>query len=113
MVPKPFKSRSEYAKSPEWNPATPYIILGLLVGSQAIQILWLKQERSHSYRKAEAKIGVLKEVIERVQRGEAVQVEQVLGTGDAESEEQWADGKSDADELVHLHYLTATDMLQC
>jgi hypothetical protein len=113
MVPKPFKSRSEHAKSPGWNPATPYIILGLLVGSQAIQILWLKQERSHSHRKAEAKIGVLKEVIERVQRGEVVQVEQVLGTGDAESEEQWADGKSDADEAMRLHYLTAADMIQC
>ncbi|KAH7381654.1 hypothetical protein BKA66DRAFT_464657 [Pyrenochaeta sp. MPI-SDFR-AT-0127] len=91
MVPKPFKSRSEYGKTTEWNPATPYIILGLLVGSQAIQILWLKQERGHNLRKAEAKIGILREVIESVQRGEDVPVSEVLGTGDVETEREWAE----------------------
>lgn len=93
MVPRPFKSRSEQPKSREWNPATPYIVLGLLVGSQAIQTLWLKQERGHSLRKAEAKIGILREIIDRVQRGENVPVEKVLGTGDAESEREWTEGK--------------------
>lgn len=44
-------------------------------------------------RKAEAKLGLLKEVIERVQNGEDVDVEKVLGTGDAESERQWAEGE--------------------
>ncbi|KAH8719364.1 hypothetical protein GQ44DRAFT_623585 [Phaeosphaeriaceae sp. PMI808] len=91
MVPKPLRSRSDQPRSREWNPATPYIILGLLVGSQAIQILWLKQERGHSLRKAEAKIGLLKEVIERVQRGEDVPVESILGTGNAESEKEWTE----------------------
>lgn len=93
MIPKPLKERASGPKSREWNPATPYIILSLLVGSQAIQILWLKQERAHSLRKAEAKLGLLKEVIERVQNGEDVDVEKVLGTGDAESERQWAEGE--------------------
>ncbi|KAJ4346189.1 hypothetical protein N0V95_005605 [Ascochyta clinopodiicola] len=93
MIPKPLKDRASAPKSREWNPATPYIILSLLVGSQAIQILWLKQERAHSLRRAEAKIGVLKEVIERVQNGEDVDVEKVLGTGDAESEKEWAEGR--------------------
>lgn len=92
MVPR-FKSRSESAKPKEWNPATPYIILALLVGSQAIQILWLKQERGHNLRKAEAKIGILREVIERVQSGEDVPVEKVLGTGDTEHEKEWAEGE--------------------
>ncbi|KAF1838494.1 hypothetical protein BDW02DRAFT_585773 [Decorospora gaudefroyi] len=91
MVPKPLKSRPEYPRPKEWNPATPYIVLGLLVGSQAIQILWLKQERSHSLRRAEAKIGILRELLERVQRGETVPVEQVLGTGEAENEREWAE----------------------
>ncbi|KAF1365740.1 hypothetical protein EJ07DRAFT_92562 [Lizonia empirigonia] len=91
MIPKPLKERASGPKSHEWNPATPYIILSLLVGSQAIQILWLKQERAHSLRKAEAKLGLLKEVIERVQNGEDVDVEKVLGTGDAESEREWAE----------------------
>jgi hypothetical protein len=93
MIPKPFRERSSSGgpKSREWNPATPYIILSLLVGSQAIQILWLKQERAHSLRKAEAKIGLLREVIERVQKGEDVDVEKVLGTGDEASEREWGE----------------------
>lgn len=91
MVPKPLRERGSAPRSREWNPATPYIILSLLVGSQAIQILWLKQERAHAQRKAEAKIGLLKEVIERVQNGEDVDVEKVLGTGDEASEREWAE----------------------
>ncbi|EUC47920.1 hypothetical protein COCMIDRAFT_34656 [Bipolaris oryzae ATCC 44560] len=89
LTPKPFKTRSETPRSKEWNPATPYIILGLLVGSQAIQILWLKQERNHDLRRAEAKIGILREVIERVQRGEKVDVEGALGTSNAVEEREW------------------------
>ena len=91
MIPKPLRSLPSTSPSRNWNwnPATPYIVLGLLVGSQAIQILWLKQERGHNLRKAEAKLGLLKEVIERVQSGEAVDVEKVLGTGDAEREAEW------------------------
>lgn len=54
-------------------------------------MLWLKQERAQSRRKAEAKIGVLKEVIERVQSGESVDVEGVLGVGDGENEKAWAE----------------------
>lgn len=54
-------------------------------------MLWLKQERAQNLRKAEAKIGILKEVIERVQNGEKVDVERLLGTGDAESEKAWAE----------------------
>lgn len=93
MVPKPFRGRSEHSGPREWNPATPYIVLGLLVGSQAIQILWLKQENAHSVRKAEAKIGLLREVIGRIQNGEDVPVESLLGTGNAESEKEWAEGE--------------------
>ncbi|KAF2820022.1 hypothetical protein CC86DRAFT_398275 [Ophiobolus disseminans] len=91
MVPKPLRSRSDAPGSYGWNPATPYIVLGLLVGSQAIQILWLKQEKAHSLRRAEAKIGLLREVIERVQSGEDVPVESMLGTGDVDNEKAWAE----------------------
>ncbi|PSN69920.1 hypothetical protein BS50DRAFT_571242 [Corynespora cassiicola Philippines] len=82
----------------EWNPATPYIILAMLVGSQAIQTLWLKQERSRDLRRAEAKIGVLREVIERVQRGEDVDVEKVLGSGVEGEEEEWTQVLKDIEE---------------
>ena len=43
-------------------------------------------------RKSEAKISLLKEVIERVQRGEDVDVEGLLGTGDEEKEREWEEG---------------------
>ncbi|KAL1649778.1 hypothetical protein SLS61_006155 [Didymella pomorum] len=91
MIPKPLKDRPSSPRSREWNPATPFIILSLLVGSQAIQILWLKQERAHALRKADAKIGLLREVIERVQNGEDVDVEKVLGTGDEALEREWGE----------------------
>lgn len=44
-------------------------------------------------RKAEAKIGLLREVVERVQRGEEVDVEGVLGTGEEGREGEWAESK--------------------
>jgi hypothetical protein len=102
MIPKPFKTRAETPRPKEWNPATPYIILGLLVGSQAIQILWLKQERNHELRRAEAKIGILREVIERVQRGEKVDVEGVLGTGDVVEEREWKQGEFLSFIILHM-----------
>jgi hypothetical protein len=45
-------------------------------------------------RRTEVKIGVLRDVIERVQRGEDVDVEGVLGTGNNDAEEEWFDGTS-------------------
>ncbi|KAH7405758.1 hypothetical protein DE146DRAFT_630479 [Phaeosphaeria sp. MPI-PUGE-AT-0046c] len=102
MIPKPFKRSATgdsdqlsaapaSPRSREWNPATPYIVLGLLVGSQAIQVLWLKQDQAHAKRRAEARIGLLREVIERVQRGEEVDVGKALGSGDQAREEEWAE----------------------
>ncbi len=80
-------------KSKEWNPATFYIVIFLLIGSQAIQIIALRNELTTYSRKADAKISLLKEVIERVQRGEAVDVQGLLGTGDKAKEKEWEDGK--------------------
>lgn len=51
----------------------------------------LKNDIANFSRRADAKIGLLREVIERVQRGEEVDVERVLGTGDKESEREWED----------------------
>lgn len=98
MIPKPLKRAStpltSTATPPRgWNPATPYIILGLLVGSQAIQVLWLKQDQAHAKRRAEAQIGLLREVIERVQRGEEVDVGRELGSGDEKREWGWGESK--------------------
>jgi len=113
MVPKPLRGRSESPVSRQWNPATPYIVLGLLVGSQAIQILWLKQDKAHSLRKAEAKIGLLREVIERVQSGEDVPVESMLGTGNTDSEREWAEGESVATEGLSSPFGLADLLTRC
>jgi hypothetical protein len=43
-------------------------------------------------RRADAKIGLLREVIERVQKGEEVDVEGLLGTGDKQQEKEWEAG---------------------
>lgn len=79
-----------------------------MVGSQAIQILWLKQENAHSVRRAEAKIGLLREIIGRVQNGEDVPVENLLGTGDAESEKDWAEGEFTATKGLRSRAFTAS-----
>lgn len=57
-------------------------------------MLTLKNEYSTFSRKADGKIKLLKNVLDRVQRGENVDVEKALGTGDAEQEQEWRDGKS-------------------
>jgi hypothetical protein len=75
------------------NPATPVLFLGILCGSQAIQILSLKSRTFQSTRQAEAKMTLLHEVIKRVQAGEDVDVRKELGTGDPVKEKEWEDGK--------------------
>jgi len=77
--------------SKEWNPATIFIVLGILVGSNAINILSLKRETLNFSRKTDAKLGLLREVLQRVKNGEDVDVEKLLGTGDAKSEQEWED----------------------
>ncbi|KAK5165615.1 hypothetical protein LTR04_001223 [Oleoguttula sp. CCFEE 6159] len=84
--------RSEKPKG--WNPATFFIIISLLIGSNAIQTIALRNEFLNFSRKADAKIALLKEVIERVQKGEDVDVEGLLGTGNKEKEKEWEEGKS-------------------
>lgn len=64
----------------------------LLIGSNAMQLLALRNEFTTYSRRADAKIGLLKEVIERVQKGEDVDVKGLLGTGNPEEEKQWEQG---------------------
>lgn len=98
MIPKPFRKRAppdqqSSASRITWreNPMTPFLLLGILAGSQAIHTLKLKNETLAYNRKADAKISLLREVIERVQNGENVDVERILGTGDPQSEKEWAE----------------------
>ncbi|KAI4279274.1 MAG: hypothetical protein LQ337_000410 [Flavoplaca oasis] len=63
--------------------------MSLLIGSNAMQLLALRNEFTTYSRRADAKIGLLKEVIERVQKGEDVDVKGLLGTGNPENEKEW------------------------
>lgn len=99
IIPKFLRNRrskdpnSNSEKPKEWNPASFYIIIFILIGSQAIRMLALKHEYAAYMRTTNAKIATLKEVIERVQRGEAVDVAKMLGTGDQAKEREWEDGE--------------------
>ncbi|KAK1768498.1 hypothetical protein QBC33DRAFT_557953 [Phialemonium atrogriseum] len=92
LVPKPLRSSSAKdgkPKSREWNPATFFIAIFLLIGSMSIQMISLKKDFAAFTRQSDVRIGLLREVVEKLQRGEEVDVEKVLGTGDAEKEIEW------------------------
>ena len=71
------------------NPANYFIWIYILIGSQAIRILSLKNEFRNYKRQADLKLAKLREVVEKLQRGEEVNVEKVLGTGDEIAEREW------------------------
>ena len=106
MIPKPFRRRKtgyhpEFLvstntirttiapKSKEWNPATFFIVIFLFIGSMSIQMIALRRDFSAFTRRADVRIGLLREVVEKLQRGEQVDVEKALGTGDAQKELEW------------------------
>ncbi|QSS61711.1 hypothetical protein I7I51_03888 [Histoplasma capsulatum] len=60
-----------------------------LIGSQAIRMIMLRNECANYNRSADAKMRLLKEVIERIQKGEDVDVKRLLGTGDEAKEREW------------------------
>lgn len=98
LIPKPLRRTSHLTgsakkpKSKEWNPATFFIIIFLLIGSMSIQMIALRNDFAAFSRRTDAKIDLLREVIERVQKGEEVDVEGLLGTGDPEKEKEWEEG---------------------
>ncbi|KAJ5238725.1 hypothetical protein N7468_003344 [Penicillium chermesinum] len=91
MIPKFIRNRKarDPKKSKEWNPATFYIVMFTLIGSQAIRMLSLKNSYATYSRTTDAKIRLLREVIERVKNGEEVDVERILGTGNKAEEREW------------------------
>jgi len=52
-------------------------------------MIGLRNDFAAFSRRADAKIGLLKEIIERIQSGEEVDVEGLLGTGDERREKEW------------------------
>jgi hypothetical protein len=66
----------------------------LLIGSMAIQMIAVRNSFRRYMRSAEIKIAQLREVVERIQNGESVDVEAALGTGNAQKEADWEEGTS-------------------
>ena len=57
-----------------------------------MNLIALRKEFTAFSRQSDAKIALLKEALERVQRGEDVDVARLLGTGDEEKEREWEQG---------------------
>ncbi|KAE8356220.1 hypothetical protein BDV28DRAFT_127605 [Aspergillus coremiiformis] len=102
-------SRVESPKSREWNPASFYIIIFILIGSQAIRMIALKNDYSAYTRTTDAKILLLREVIERVKNGEKVDVERLLGTGDQGKEREWEEVLREIEEEDSLWHKRSKD----
>lgn len=96
MIPKPLRrgapadpNAPKPVKSKDWNPATFFIVIFLLIGSMSIQMISLRKNFAAFERQSDVRIGLLKEVVEKLQRGEDFDVEKALGTGDPEKEADW------------------------
>lgn len=73
----------------QWNPYTLLIFLAILVGSNAINTIALRNEMVNYNRKTNAKLELLREVVQRVKDGEDVDVRKLLGTGEERAEREW------------------------
>ncbi|KAI5801164.1 hypothetical protein EDC01DRAFT_726610 [Geopyxis carbonaria] len=82
-------SKPAAAAAKPWNPATFFIWIFMLIGSNSINLLTLKQEHAAYMRGANAHLDTLREVIEKLSRGEKVDVAAALGTGDERAELEW------------------------
>ncbi|KAJ4419347.1 hypothetical protein N0V82_005035 [Gnomoniopsis sp. IMI 355080] len=99
LIPKPLRRENRPVRDPaapkqswlskKWNPATFFIWMFLLIGSTSIQMITLRKSFDAHTRRSEVRIGLLREVIERLQNEEEVDVDEVLGTGDPEKEGIW------------------------
>lgn len=97
LVPKPLRKENRKASknwlSREWNPATFFIVMFLFIGSMSIQMIALRNSTDRYMRQASVRLGLLREVVERLQNGEDVDVDKLLGTGDEQKEEDWEEGE--------------------
>lgn len=53
----------------------------------------LRKDTENYKRRTDAKLELLREVIQRLQNGEQVDVEKLLGTGDEAKEREWEEGE--------------------
>ena len=83
------KSTSTSTPTKQRNPATYFIWIYLLIGSQAIRIIGVQSEFKTFTRRAEIRLEKLREVLRALQAGEEVDVEKELGTGVESEEVEW------------------------
>ncbi|EMR08487.1 hypothetical protein PNEG_03313 [Pneumocystis murina B123] len=67
-----------------------FIVLLIILGSQANNILSIKQEFNEFETQIDAKISHLRDLIDRIQRGENLDISKELGTGIEEKEKEWS-----------------------
>lgn len=60
----------------------------------SIQMIALRTSFDRYMRTSQVRIGLLREVVERIQNGEKVDVEKLLGTGEPEKEADWEEGEN-------------------
>ena len=91
---EPTRSNSLFARLVRFwkNPATPFMLLGLLLGSQSVRLIVLRMERDNIKERTEARLRTLREVLEAVKAGEDVDVRARLGTGNEKDEREWEEG---------------------
>lgn len=95
IIPKSLRDRwnrtDKSGKKKPINPASYFIWIYLLIGSQSIRIIGVQTDFDEYMRKADLKLNKLRQVVQRLQKGEAVDVETALGTGDEIQEQEWED----------------------
>lgn len=103
LVPKPLRRENRSAWNPrsgQWNPATFFIVMFLFIGSMSIQMIALRNSFDRYRRQSTLRIARLREVVDKIQRGEEVDVEKVLGTGDAKKEADWEESTCPSGTLI-------------
>ncbi|KAM0254825.1 hypothetical protein ACHAQJ_006365 [Trichoderma viride] len=93
LIPKPMRkanrNKLKTKAQKEWNPATYFIVMFLFIGSMSIQMIALRNQTERYMRQSSLRVAQLREVVQRIQNGEDVDVEKMLGTGDAQKEMEW------------------------
>lgn len=104
LVPKPFRKEnrknSQNWLSKDWNPATFFIVMFLFVGSMSIQMIALRNQMDRYLRQSSLRLGQLREVVQRIQNGEDVDVDKLLGTGDEQTETDWEEGAPETPDVI-------------
>ncbi|KAG6030405.1 hypothetical protein E4U19_005043 [Claviceps sp. Clav32 group G5] len=96
LIPKPFRKENRKhgngKKSKEWNPATFFINMFILIGSMPIQMIALRKQSKEYDRQSSLKIARLHETLRRLRNGEEADGDEILGGVDeAQKDLDWAE----------------------